>query len=75
MSNYVEDPYSDFVTRVVNSCRIALNKQGRMSDKEVEIVLAVRDTLTRMDPEIRPETWARKNVILRDMPTAADRGR
>jgi len=69
VSNYVEDPYSDFVTRVVNSCRIALNKQGRMSAKEVEIVLAVRKTLTDLDPEVNPDVWVRKNVILRDMPS------
>lgn len=59
------DPYSDFVTRIVNSCRIALDSQGSMNDGEVTIVKAVRDTLCQLDPAIDPDTYPRHTIIIR----------
>lgn len=67
MSRTSNDPYGDFVVRVMNSCRIALNQQGAMSHKEFETVKAIRETLVGLD---RAAGAVRKaGIIIRDNPT------
>jgi hypothetical protein len=46
-----DDPYSDFVVRVMNSCRIALAQGDTMSRDETMIVEKIRATLIDLDPE------------------------
>jgi hypothetical protein len=62
-----DDPYSDFMVRVMNSCRIAIAQQGAMNDTEYGIVRAVRDLLLELDPAIDPDA-NRANIIIREMP-------
>jgi len=51
MARKSDDPYGDFVVRVMNSCRIALNQMGTMNDHETSIVLAVQEALVNRDPD------------------------
>jgi len=44
------DPYSDWVVRVWNSCRIALDQQGSMNQTEFEIIEKVRDLIVELEP-------------------------
>ena len=46
-----DDPYSDAVIRIENSIRIALDQQGSMNEREVDILMCLRRELRRLDPE------------------------
>jgi hypothetical protein len=58
-----DDPYGDFVVRVMNACRIARGQHGAMSDDEDTIVETIHDRLVSLDPSAVhiPEA----NIIIR----------
>jgi hypothetical protein len=45
-----DDPYGDFVVRVMNAARIALAQGDSMSQDEFRIVEMIRDTMLVLDP-------------------------
>jgi len=66
MARQSDDPYSDFVVRVMNAARIARNQTNKMSEGEFAIVESVRRTLVDLDPHA--EGTPKANVILRPYP-------
>lgn len=45
-----QDPYGDFVVRVMNSVRIARMQGDRMNEDEMAIIESVRECLVALDP-------------------------
>lgn len=50
MARHSDDPYGDFVVRIVNSCRIAVGQAMDMSDDEYYNVCRILDEMRKRDP-------------------------
>lgn len=65
MSRRSNDPYGDFVVRVMNSARIARAQADSMSHDEADIVEVIRSVLLELDPSAKDVIRANVSIVNR----------
>lgn len=65
MGRTSDDPYGDFVVRIMNSCRIALGQTSEMSEAEFNVVRRIRHAMIQEDANAE-DTIKASIVIRRD---------